>query len=404
MRILFLSPRQSVPARSGARLREFHFLQALGRWAEVTYLYFADPEGPALTREDLPFCREVVGIPKPPTYGLAKTLMGVAGRWPLPILNYSSAEMSDAVNRVMEKTAFDVIHLDSIHMIRYAQAAAARHSSLRAIYNWHNIESEAMRRYGDRIDSLARRWYAGHTAAKMERIEASILRSAFGHIVCSERERDQLLRCAPSARVAAVENGVETDYFAGAGSAPGADRRIVFVGAMDYFPNKDAAVHFAHRIWPAVRSRLGEIELAIVGTNPGPEVLALGTLPGVRVTGSVPDVRPWYAGALAAVVPLRTGGGTRLKILEAIAAGVPVVSTPLGAEGLDVVDGESVLLADEEDARGWAELLWTLAESPGRRQGLIEAGLRLVRNRYDWAILGSKLRTVYEDWLGESER
>jgi glycosyltransferase involved in cell wall biosynthesis len=404
MRILFLSPRQSVPARSGARLREFHFLQALGRSAEVTYLYFADPDGPAPTREDLPFCREAIGIPKPPAYGLAKTLRGVAGRWPLPILNYSSAGMSDAVARVMENGVFDIIHLDSIHMIRYAREAAARRSSPRAIYNWHNIESEAMRRYGGTTSSGARRWYAGHTAAKMERIEANILHSAFGHIVCSERERDQLVAATPTARIAVVENGVDTSYFAGAGAATADSGRIVFVGAMDYFPNSDAAIHFANRIWPEIRSRLDGVGLVIVGANPGQGVLALGALPGVQVTGMVADVRPWYAGALAAVVPLRTGGGTRLKILEAMAAGVPVLSTPLGAEGLDVADGENVLLVESDDSAGWADRLAALAQSPGRREKLTGAALQLVRNRYDWAILGSKLRTTYENWLAESER
>lgn len=404
MRILFLSPRQSLPARNGARLREFHFLQALGRSAEVTYLYFADPDGQAPTRKELPFCREVIGVPKPPAYGLAKTLRGVAGRWPLPILNYSSSAMSDAVSRAAAGGAFDVIHLDSIHMIRYAQSALARHRSLRAIYNWHNIESEAMRRYAATTNSQARRWYAGHTAAKLERIEEEILHSAFGHVVCSARERDRLARIAPGARIAVVENGVDTSYFAGAGAASAETRRIVFVGAMDYFPNSDAAVFFANRIWPAVRSRLGEIELAIVGANPGPAVLALGALPGVTVTGMVPDVRPWYAGALAAVVPLRTGGGTRLKILEAMAAGVPVISTPLGAEGLEVADEENVLLAEAEDAAGWANRVLALAQSPGRREELTSAGLQLVRNRYDWSILGSKLRETYEGWLARSER
>ena len=103
------------------------------------------------------------------------------------------------------------------------------------------------------------------------------------------------------------------------------------------------------------------------------------------------------------MVPLRTGGGTRLKILEAMAAGVPVVSTPLGAEGLEVVDGENVLLVDSDDAEGWADRLVSLADSPARRAQLIDAGLRLVQSRYDWEILGSRLRATYEGWLQADE-
>jgi sugar transferase (PEP-CTERM/EpsH1 system associated) len=402
MRILFLSPRQSLPARSGAKLREYHFLRALGHSAEVTYLYFGDAGAQPLTVEDLPFCREVVSIPKPPRYGPAKTVRGIVGRWPLPILNYASPKMSAAVATAMATREFDIIHLDSIHMIRYALVAAKRKNSPRAIYNWHNIESETMRRYAATTTSRARRWYAGCTATKLERLESGILHTAFGHIVCSEREREQLRQIAPTAHIEVVENGVDTSYFAGCGGLA-TSRRIVFVGAMDYFPNSEAATFFANRIWPHVRSRLDGAELAIVGANPGPGVLALGELPGVKVTGMVSDVRPYYREALAAVVPLRTGGGTRLKILEAMAAGVPVISTPLGAEGLEVVDEENAMLVDPDDTEGWAARLVSLAQSPARRAELTEAGLRLVQSRYDWENLGSKLVATYERWLREDK-
>jgi polysaccharide biosynthesis protein PslH len=403
VRILFLSPRQPVPTRSGAKLREYHLLRALGRSAEVTYLYFADPGSTPLTVEDLPFCREVMAIPKPAAYGFGKAAMGILGRWPLPVLNYTSPPMSAALEKLMESRDFDMIHLDGIQMSRYG-FAAQRKSSLKALYNWHNIDSEVMRRYSAAAPGTARRWYAGYTATKLERLESRILQTAFGHIVCSERERGQLLSIAPKARVAVIENGVDVRYFAGGGEARTAGRRIVFVGAMDYFPNGEAAVFFARRIWPGVRNRLSGAELFIVGASPGPGVLALRELPGVTVTGMVPDVRPYYREALAAVVPLRTGGGTRLKILEAMAAGVPVISTPLGAEGLEVTDGENVLLVDSDDAEGWADRLMSLAESPVRRAQLTAAGLRLVQSRYDWEILGRKLLATYEDWIRVRER
>jgi polysaccharide biosynthesis protein PslH len=397
MRILFLSPRQAFPARSGAKLREYHFLRALGASADLTYLYFADPGADPLTTSDLPFCKEIVAVPKPPAYGLGNNLRGIFGPWPLPILNYTSPEMSAAAARLTSSGKFDIVHLDSIHMIRYAPPAA------RVIYNWHNIESEAMRRYGSSAASTPRRLYAKLTAKKLEKLERRILYSAFGHIVCSQRESDQLLQIAPAARLAVIENGVDTGYFAEAQTTPAERSKIVFVGAMDYFPNSDAAIHFASEIWPAVRHRLPAAELVIVGANPGPAVQALATLPGVSVTGTVPDVRPFYRDALAAVVPLRTGGGTRLKILEAMAAGVPVVSTPLGAEGLPVTHNANVLLVEPSDATGWAERLTSLADSPARRAELTQSAHQLVRTRYDWDYLGAKLRETYQSWL-QSDR
>jgi glycosyltransferase involved in cell wall biosynthesis len=124
---------------------------------------------------------------------------------------------------------------------------------------------------------------------------------------------------------------------------------------------------------------------------------------GVTVTGTVPDVRPYYHDALAAIVPLRTGGGTRLKILEAMAAGVPVVSTPLGAEGLAVTPGENILLADPDDAETWVNHLEQLTGSAPARKALSASALELVRTTYDWAILGRKLCNTYEGWLRGEE-
>ena len=374
-------------------------MRALAASADLTYLYFSDPGVAPLTTADLPFCRRVVAVPKPPAYGLWNNIRGLAGSWPLPILNYTSAEMSAAVARETASSGFDVIHLESIHMVRYAMEVTALKPSARTIYDWHNIESEAMRRYSESAASRARRWYARLTAHKLARVEREILGSAFGHIVCSERERQQLHGIAPRARIEVIENGVDTRQFGEAEAADGGSPRLIFVGAMDYFPNSDAAVFFAREIWPLVLRRLGNAELTIVGANPGPAVRALGELAGITVTGTVPDVRPWYRGALAAVVPLRTGGGTRLKILEAMAAGVPVVSTPLGAEGLEVTDGENALLVNSDDTQGWVNRLAELAESPARRASLIAKGRRLVETRYDWDLLGGKLCETYRHWL-----
>ncbi|MGA3186100.1 MAG: glycosyltransferase [Bryobacteraceae bacterium] len=392
MRILFLSPRQCWPAHSGAKLREYHFLRALSLRGEVTYLHFTEPGSAPLTREDLPFCHEVVAVPKPSAYGPWKMIQGVAGRWPLTILNYTSPEMTAAIARLTSGTRFDLVHLDSIHMMRCAEALP----EAKIVYNWHNIESEAMERYSATVASPAKRWYARHTAQKLRACESDILRTAIGHVVCSQRERDQLQRIAPKARIAVVANGVDMQYFANAGmrSAPGQD--LVFVGSMAYYPNAEAAVSFSGNVWLAVRARMPQTRLMIVGANPGPEVVALARLPGVAVTGTVPDVRPYYGSAWAAIVPLRTGGGTRLKILEAMAAGVPVISTPLGAEGLEVTPGRDILIAGADDAEAWVRHLESLAEC---RQPLVTAALDLVRTRYDWEALGETLWSTYEDWL-----
>jgi polysaccharide biosynthesis protein PslH len=175
----------------------------------------------------------------------------------------------------------------------------------------------------------------------------------------------------------------------------------VFVGLMRYHANVDGAVWFAHEIWPAIRNRFPGKILTIVGANPAPEVLALSTQPQIEVTGTVPDVKPYYADAFAAIVPLRVGGGTRLKILEAMAAGVPVVSTAIGAEGLDVQPGENILFADTVEE--WGTCLTTVSVQTHAAR-LRAAACALVKSKYDWSVIRSLVSDVYRRWIKEAAR
>lgn len=403
VRILVLSPRQCFPVTSGAKLREYYLLRALGEAGELLLAGYRDAAAEAPEGEDLPFCRGFRFAEKPPAYGPLQVLGGLTGKWPISVLNYTSDTMVEAARDLAGDRPVDLIQLESIHMIRNAELLAAEGVRAPVVYNWHNIESELMQRFAASSASLPRRVYASMTAKKLRAIEQEILHSAFGHIVCSEREREALARIAPKARIAVVENGVDCDAFApGNGDAADSGERntVVFVGSMDYYPNAEGAVWFAREIWPVIRERCPTLEFCIVGARPTEAVLALREIPGVTVTGTVPDVRPYYQRALAAVVPLRTGGGTRLKILEAMAAGTPVISTALGAEGLRITPGEHYLLADPERAAGWADAIDALRTNAAERQALAERGLRRAREAYDWTALGAALVKTYREWMG----
>lgn len=365
-------------------------------------MHFLDPGSPPVTRADLPFCSEVISVPKPRSYSASKIARGLLGRWPLPVLNYISDEMFAALLPVTRGQRYDLIHLDSIHMAGYVEALTRELDSVpRVVYNWHNIESALMRRYRQVARTLAHRVYAAWTARRLEHLERVILQRAFGHVVCSEDDRQKLWQIAPAARIAVIDNGVDTAYFAGA-PAISPPNHIVYVGSMDNHANIDAAVYFAANVWPRVRDRLPGHSLKLVGASPTPAVLRLREIAGVEVTGTVPDVRPFYREALAAVVPLRTGGGTRLKILEAMAAGVPVVSTVLGAEGLAVEPGKNIVFAAMDDLDSWVRELASLADSESRRNELTAAALKLVQERYDWEIIGKSLYQTYSEWLEQA--
>ena len=277
--------------------------------------------------------------------------------------------------------------------------------------DWHNIESEIMRRYGETTLGLARRLYAQRTAGLIEDMELRLLRACDVHTIASRRELERLRQREPKATLVAVGNGVDVEAHAPAEIAAAwnrmepraraAEGSVLFVGSMDYHANIDGAVEFARQIWPRFQeaernSSAGAArEFVIVGRKPAPEVTALAAIPGIRVTGTVPDVRGYYRGALAVAVPLRIGSGTRLKILEAMAAGVPVVSTRLGAEGLDVTHGENILLAEtpQEFIRALQDLS---GESPLRAK-VIEGARRLVASEYDWPLLGERLFEAHQE-------
>ncbi|HLW76723.1 MAG TPA: glycosyltransferase family 4 protein, partial [Bryobacteraceae bacterium] len=326
----------------------------------------------------------------------AKMVRGLTGRWPLPIVNYTDRAMTGALVDLLRREKFELVHIDAIHLAGCESALRAALGSTPVFYNWHNIESEYLERYAGETPGRARRWYARHTARQLYRVESAILESARGHIVCSERERAMLARRAPAARVAVIENGVAIPPMHAVESKLATRGRILFVGSMAYPANAHAAVWFTREIWPRIREGFPHFRFSIVGYNPLPEVLALRDLPGVEVTGTVPDVAPWYEGAFASIVPVRIAGGTRLKILEAMAAGVPVVSTKLGAEGLAVSPGENILIA--ESVEDWRAAMGKLGD-PATWNRQAGAARALVEARYDWQEIGRTLVETYRSWL-----
>jgi polysaccharide biosynthesis protein PslH len=401
MRILFVSPRQCWPSITGARLREYYLARALGKRAELTHVFFADPGDPPEPGK-LPDCVKRAPVPLPPRYTLGKILRAAFGRWPLPVLNYHSPEMEAALSAVLREQRFDLVHLECPHMAPCIPLLEA-HGGVPFVVDWHNIESEAMRRYAREADSLPRKAYASLTARKLARLEAELLRTAAGHLVCSQRERARLLEIAPKARIAVIENGVDARSFQAPEGAEQAPRtRVVFVGSMNYYPNIEAALYFTRDTWPELHRRFPSWRLTLVGSRPAPAVLALRGAPGVEVTGAVEDVRPYYQTAVAAVVPLRTGGGTRLKILEALAAGVPVVSTRLGAEGLATVPDVHYLPA--ETPAEWLAQFEKLAPQDACWRQLAQAGKELAASHYDWDIILEPLLQIYGAWLDESRK
>lgn len=439
MRVLSFATKACWPPNTGAKLRNFYLARELAQSARVTCLGFSDDCGPGKTdgkvegngnhrlvgASHLPdpleqACEQVITVARDRGYTLSKIVRGAISKTPLPVLNYTTRAMAGELARLLDQYRFDVVQVESIHLMAYLPIIRAARNRPLVVCDWHNVESELMWRYSQRAPTLAHRFYARATARRLEELERRAMREFDAHITVSHRDRERLREYAPDARIFIIENGVDVDYYSGEkleqayqawlahSNAPPFDAppqqqlashydvsqsgprdRIVFVGSMDYHANVDAVMQFAREVWPRLREQKPELVFTIVGREPSPEVRALAAMPGVEVTGTVDDVRPYYRRAVAAVVPLRVGGGSRLKILEAMAAGVPVVSTTLGAEGLDVRDGENIRLADTCDEL--CRAIIALFEDEQQRRSLTAAALALVSAHYDWSALGAAL-------------
>jgi sugar transferase (PEP-CTERM/EpsH1 system associated) len=397
MRVLQFAPRVCWPLDTGAKLRNYHLARVLAERARVSLLTFIDQQQSLANLEK--FYQQVITVKRDSAYTFAKIVRGGLGPTPLPVLNYTTDSMEQALRHLLSEQDFDIVQLESIHLMNYLPTILRARKRASVVCDWHNVESELMQRYSEREPGRLRRAYAGRTARLMSEFEKRALREFDAHIVVSRRDAERLHDLNSEARVLVIENGVDTAFYSDLEVKDELlARRILFVGSMDYHANIDGAVNFAREVWPHLRKCQSELIFTIVGKDPSPEVRELAQLPGIEVTGTVDDVRPFYREAIAAVVPLNVGGGSRLKILEAMAAGVPVVSTTLGAEGLDVQHDKNIVIADTNEEL--VEAINRVVENKERRQHLSAAGRALVSRRYDWSRLGSSLFNSYEELIG----
>ncbi|WP_447977167.1 glycosyltransferase [Candidatus Nitrospira bockiana] len=400
MKLLFLTGTLPYPPTDGWKIRVFAFLRALAERHDVSVVSFYRPIDEALAADRL---REhgvdLHVIPRSPRYSPVKLAQGLFAKTAFPILNYHHPQMAEAVKAVLRRHEIDLIQAESLHTAQYALG-----HGVPAVLDLHNIESLLMKRFARQIPNPFKRLYAEVTWRKLATYERQVC-PAFTHcLTCSDEERVLLQTCANVERVSVVPNGVHAASVAEA-QPDGAteDReRVVFVGRMDYHANVEGVRWFCHRILPRIRARRPNVLFQIVGGHPVPAISRLAYPGMIEVTGFVTDVRPYLAKARAVVVPLRIGGGTRLKILEALAMGKAVVSTTLGAEGIEAVPGRDLMIADRPD--DFAARVITVLEDGDVRRRLGAAGRRLAATKYDWGHIVKTLEGVYERCLDAGPR
>jgi glycosyltransferase involved in cell wall biosynthesis len=382
MKTLWVNSNFMHPTTKGGQIRTLEMLRHLHLWHEIHYVAIENPalpEGPARAHEysfkSYPFPYRIPDKTSPAFY--AQLLHGLVSPTPVAVERFHPPGMRAFLEDLIRKERFDCAVVDHLAPTSYFPDLP------HAVFFQHNVETVIWRRHVEHAGDFLRRKYFQLQADRMYHYERRVSRDS-GHIVAvSKKDADEMRRLFDVTRVSEIPTGVNIEYFLPPEPRPEAVADLVFVGSMDWLPNVDGVLYFVREVLPLIRRKRPETTLAMVGRTPPPKVRQLGAEDSrIKVTGTVPDIRPYLWGSAVSIVPLRIGGGTRLKIYEAMAAKIPVVSTTIGAEGLTVNPPHDIRIADDAEAIA-AQCLELLA-SPELRHSVAGNAWDMVNENFSW--------------------
>ena len=389
MKILVVSPHFPFPPRAGVNVRTYNLLRQLAARHDVTLLSYAGPRDQDGV-EALGRSLRVVTVERPDPVRAARRLRqlrSIVTFQSFWVPEICSTTLQDAVDDLCATVPFDLVQLEASVL-----CALEIPQGIRVVLDAHNIEYELLHRLAGGERSLARRAFNTFEYRTYRRFEERSWTHVDGCVVTSAREERIVRATAPQTLTAVVPNGVDLEFFRPSNAAV-EPRTVVFNGTLAYRPNVDAAHYLVEDIWPLVRAQYPDARLIIVGSVPAAERRSLAQ-PSVILTGEVADIRAYLRRAAVVVVPVRMGGGTRLKVLEGIAMGKAMVSTSVGCEGIATRDGVHLLIAD--DAPSFALRMSHLFDDSALRDRLGTAGRSLIEAEYSWDLAGYRLEALYQ--------
>jgi sugar transferase (PEP-CTERM/EpsH1 system associated) len=400
VKILLALPRPLFPTDTGGKIRTLKIFEQLAGRHEIHAVSLADPdrEAPAIAQMRKLFASytpvEWKETRKFSPAFYAEFARSRFSRFPYFLEKYRQPGYRAAVNALLAQTKFDLVLCDFLHPAAALLDSAARP---RVIFE-HNVEYVIRKRHWEQESNPLHKWLLRAEWEKARAIEAEVCRSFEHVIVVSADDRELFAREFGVTSVSAIPTGVDLNYFraqpAGEPSSPRSGN-LVFVGSLDWYPNEAGIRWFAEQVYPRIRQAVPEASLTVVGRNPSLRVRQLAAEDAsIEITGTVPDVRPYLARAEAVVVPLHIGGGTRIKIFEAMAMGRAVVSTQVGAEGLPVTAGGDILLADDPVA--FAEAVISLLQRRALRERIGAAGRAKVERDHSWERVAARMTEILE--------
>ncbi len=393
MKILWVTSNFLHPTTKGGQIRTLEMLKHLHQRHEIHFAAFENPDEPEGPLRSGEYSTRAFSFRlRVPPHGSAgfvwQLVRGLFARWPVAVSRFYSRQAHDFLAELMRRENYDRLVCDFLTPAAYFPAIE------RAVLFQHNVETIIWRRRVEHAGDPLSRWYLGLQARRMFAFERDVCRAAGRIAAVSETDARLMRELFGATRVDVIPTGVDADYFSPP-HAPPAVADLVFVGSMDWAPNVDGIGYFMREVLPLIQAERPSCTVAVVGRTPPAEVQQLAAQDKrVLVTGTVPDVRPYLWGSRVAIVPLRIGGGTRLKIYEAMAAQIPVVSTAIGAEGLQVESGRHLLLADTPEAFA-RQCLALLDDAPAARL-MAEQARRLVTASFSWTEVVRRFERILE--------
>lgn len=425
MKLLFLTPQIPFPPRQGTALRNWGLISHLAQRHEIWLMSFVDGPVPAAWPDELhAACQRIAAFPVPKRTIQDRLRTLLTSRLPDMAWRLWSPEFAAQFQAWIQQEHFDIVQIEGIELARYILSAqssvlGSKHSAL--IFDDHNCEYLMQKRWFERDIKNPRRLHAAlYSLAqwrKLAAFERTSIQSAQATLCCSAEDRAALQQLAPVSDPHVIYNGIDMATYAAfqmsdvksdtsnvkhqtpnatSRQLPAANHQptLVFTGKMDFRPNIDAMLWFGREVWPRIRQAQPQTRWLVVGQKPSPRLDVLRSDPNIEITGEVPDPRPYIAQATVYIAPLRVGGGTRFKLMEAMAMRRPIVTTRLGCEGFDITPGREMMLADAP--ADFAEAVLALLNDPARARAMTEYAFAFVAQQYDWSAIVPKLEKIYE--------
>jgi sugar transferase (PEP-CTERM/EpsH1 system associated) len=396
MKILWVKPGGLVPPDTGGKIRSYNILLQLAKHHQITFFSFYAAHENDVHGELNQIFHRVIQIPLnlPPAKGAGEFLDYAAhlfSREPYNLAKYCRPEVRNKLHALLQEETYDVILCD---FLAGAGAIPWDFPCPKLIFT-HNVEAVIWKRHYEVSRNplwKALSWYEWKRMAAAER---RYLQGADHVIAVSEKDRGAFGRFLDLRKVTVTQTGADTEFFQPSGEQE-MPNSLVFTGSMDWLPNEDGIFYFANEIFPLILTKVPDATLSVVGRKPSRRLQDLASrVPNIRLTGWVEDVRPYLAQCAVCIVPLRIGGGTRLKIFEAMSMCKAVVSTTIGAEGLPIKNGEHILLAD--DPASFAESTLRLLANASRRAKMGQAARHLIEENYSWVTVSKSFAKVLEN-------